>query len=158
MLKFLQNRDEVVDLVQHLSECDFLSEFKIGVAGSYVQGLNKKGSSIDIVLALKEGGNEDMIGNLDVNKFIHNFMEESYNNKINIIWLDLLQKDEEELIKYMASEGVEANPESAYTNIVAEVRWVDEDNDTSEDEDRISSSVVTFDEEDNEDDSDKEDE
>lgn len=161
MLKFLQNRDEVVELVQHLSECDFLKSFRIGVAGSYVQGLNKKGSSIDIVLALKDGKNKELIGNLDVNNFIYNFMEESYNNKINIIWLDMLQEDEESLINYMAKEGVEANPESAYTNIVEEVRWVDETdnmNDNSDEDsdenDRISSSVVTYEDED----SDKEDE
>ena len=49
----------------------------------------------------------------------------------------------------MATNGFEANPESAYTNIVGEIRWVDEV-DSSDDEDRISSTVVTFDEEEDE--------
>ena len=39
--------------------------------------------------------------------------------------------------------GLEANPESAYTNIVDEVRWVD---DSDEDSDDISSKVMTWDE------------
>ena len=41
---------------------------------------------------------------------------------------------------------IEANPESAYTNIVGDIRWVDEDTD-EDDDGRISSSVVTYDEE-----------
>ena len=50
VLKFLENRDEVLDLIRDLAECDVLKPFKVGVAGSYVNATNKKGSSIDIVL------------------------------------------------------------------------------------------------------------
>ena len=65
-----------------------------------------------------------------------------------IIWLDLLEADEEALLKFIGTEGVENNPESAYTNIVGEVRWVEDDEEDNEDaDDRISSSVVTYDEE-----------
>ena len=148
MLKFLENRDEVVDLVHSLSERPELKDFKLGVAGSYVTGLNKKASAIDIVLKLREGSNKDLVGDLDISFYIHQFMSASYSNKIKIIWLDLLESDEEALLKFMASEGVEANPESAYTNIVGDIRWVDEDTDEDDDDDaRISSSVVTYDEE-----------
>ena len=61
MLKFLQSRDEVVDLIHTLAEAPALQSFRIGVAGSYLTGLNKKGSPIDIVLKLKEGQNKDLI-------------------------------------------------------------------------------------------------
>lgn len=156
MLKFLENRDEALDLVHSLSEQAQLKSFKLGVAGSYVTALNKKSSPIDIVLKLRDGENKDLIGDLDICAFIHNTVAQSYSNKIQIIWLDLLETDEEALLKFIGFEGIENNPESAYTNIVGDVRWVDEDEDTDmddEDEDydedenaRISSSVVTFDE------------
>lgn len=144
MLKFLQTRDEAVDLAHNLAELPELKAFKVGVAGSYVTGLNKKGSAIDIVLKLRDGQNKDLIGDLDINWAIRSTIEPAYSNKIHIIWLDLLENDEEDLLKFMASEGVENNPESAYTNIVGDVRWAD---DVNEDEqDKISSTVMTWDE------------
>ena len=144
MKKFLETRDEVVELVHSLSERPELKPFKLGVAGSYVTGLNKKASPIDIVLKLREGESKDWVGSLVISRYIHRDMEEVYSNKIRIIWLDLLEKDEEDLLDFVATNGFEANPESAYTNIVGEIRWVDEVED-EEDEDRISSAVVTFD-------------
>lgn len=159
MLKFLENRDEVVDLIHTLSEQPELKSFKLGVAGSYVTGLNKKNSAIDIVLKLKDGENRDLIGDLDISFYIHQNIALAYSNKIKIIWLDLLEQDEESLLEFIGAEGVENNPESAYTNIVGDVRWVDEDEDDCNDEEtedddtenkRISSSVVTFDEEEDE--------
>jgi hypothetical protein len=149
MKKFLETRDEVVELVHSLSERPELKPFKLGVAGSYVTGLNKKASPIDIVLKLREGESKDWVGSLVISRYIHRDMEDVYSNKIRIIWLDLLEKDEEELLDFVATNGFEANPESAYTNIVGEIRWVDEV-DSSDDEDRISSTVVTFDEEEDE--------
>ena len=150
MLKFLENRDEVVDLIHSMSEQPEFSPFKLGVAGSYVTGENKKNSAIDIVLKLRDGEDEGLIGNLSICAYIHRYMDASYSNKIKILWLDLLEKDEENLLDYMANEGIEANPESAYTNIVGEIRWVDEV--VTDDEDsRIASSVVTWDDDEDED-------
>lgn len=146
MLKFLESRDEVVDLAHFLSEQPQLSSFRVGVAGSYVTAMNKKNSAIDIILKLKDGENKDLIGDMDISYYIHETISKSYSNKIQIIWLDLLETDEEALLKFIGVEGVENNPESAYTNIVGEVRWVDED----EEDDPISSSVVTYDEEEDE--------
>ena len=153
MKKFLETRDEVVELVHSLSERPELKPFKLGVAGSYVTGMNKKASPIDIVLKLREGESKDWVGSLVISRYIHRDMEEVYSNKIRIIWLDLLEKDEEELLNFVATNGFEANPESVYTNIVGEVRWVDEvedDEEDDEEDDRISSTVVTFDEEEDE--------
>ena len=145
MLKFLQSRDEVVDLIHTLAEAPALQSFRIGVAGSYLTGLNKKGSPIDIVLKLKEGQNKDLIGDMDINFYIHQYISPAYSNKIQIIWLDLLEEDEEALLKFIGTEGLENNPESAYTNIVGELCWAD-DEDNDDDDDRISSSVMTWDE------------
>lgn len=148
MLKFLETRDEVVDLVHTVAEQPEMSSFKVGVAGSYVTSLNKKGSAIDIILKLKDGADKDLIGDLGINYFVRDHIARAYSNKIHIIWLDLLEADEEALLKFIGTEGVENNPESAYTNIVGEVRWVEDDEEDDEDaDDRISSSVVTYDEE-----------
>ena len=148
MLKFLETRDEVVDLVHSVAEQPEMSSFKVGVAGSYVTSQNKKGSAIDIILKLKDGADKDLIGDLGINYFVRDYIARAYSNKIHIIWLDLLEADEEALLKFIGTEGVENNPESAYTNIVGEVRWVEDDEEDDEDaDDRISSSVVTYDEE-----------
>jgi hypothetical protein len=145
MLKFLQNRDEAIDLVHSLSECPELSDFKLGLAGSFVQGLNKKASPIDIVLKLKEDKNSDMIGSFYINGFIRKYLSDLYSNKVHIIWLDLLETDEESLLEYMPKVGVEMNPESAYTNIASTVKWVNDEEDDSE-SDRIANVVTTWDE------------
>ena len=148
MLKFLETRDEVVDLVHSVAEQPEMSSFKVGVAGSYVTSLNKKGSAIDIILKLKDGADKDLIGDLGINYFVRDYIARAYSNKIHIIWLDLLEADEEALLTFIGTEGVENNPESAYTNIVGEVRWVEDDEEDDENaDDRISSSVVTYDEE-----------
>ena len=65
MLKFLETRDEVVDLVHTVAEQPEMSSFKVGVAGSYVTSLNKKGSAIDIILKLKDGADKDLPGELN---------------------------------------------------------------------------------------------
>ena len=55
MLKFLETRDEVVDLVHTVAEQPEMSSFTVGVAGSYVTSQNKKGSAIDIILIIFNG-------------------------------------------------------------------------------------------------------
>ena len=139
MLKFLENRDEVLDLIRDLAECDVLKPFKVGVAGSYVNATNKKGSSIDIVLKLNEGEKRSLIGAFEITSFIKNQLQNVYSNKINVLWLDLLEDDETKLIDFVRTTGIEANPESAYTNIVEDVIWADsEDEDLEDDSDDVS--------------------
>ena len=137
MLKFLQNRDEVVDMAHTLAEMPVLSPFKVCVAGSYVTGLNKKASSIDIVLKLRDGMDRDLIGSVSVVESIHRATVDVYSNKIQVIWLDLLEKDEENLLDFQRKYGMEANPESAYTNIVEQVRWTDESDEEISDEEEL---------------------
>lgn len=135
MLKFLENRDEVLDLIRDLAECDVLKPFKVGVAGSYVNATNKKGSSIDIVLKLNEGEKRSLIGAFEITSFIKDQLQNVYSNKINVLWLDLLEDDETKLIDFVRTTGIEANPESAYTNIVEDVIWADSEDEDLEDED-----------------------
>ena len=142
MLKFLENRDEVLDLIRDLAECDVLKPFKVGVAGSYVNATNKKGSSIDIVLKLNEGEKRSLIGAFEITSFIKDQLQNVYSNKINVLWLDLLEDDETKLIDFVRTTGIEANPESAYTNIVEDVIWADsEDEDLEDDSDAVFEDV-----------------
>lgn len=142
VLKFLENRDEVLDLIRDLAECDVLKPFKVGVAGSYVNATNKKGSSIDIVLKLNEGEKRSLIGAFEITSFIKDQLQNVYSNKINVLWLDLLEDDETKLIDFVRTTGIEANPESAYTNIVEDVIWADsEDEDLEDDSDDVSEDV-----------------
>lgn len=165
MLKFLENRDEVLDLIRDLAECDVLKPFKVGVAGSYVNATNKKGSSIDIVLKLNEGEKRSLIGAFEITSFIKDQLQNVYSNKINVLWLDLLEDDETKLIDFVRTTGIEANPESAYTNIVEDVIWADSEDedledtpdDVSEDVDSnksgFSSSILMYNEDDEDNDS-----
>lgn len=147
MLKFLENSDEVLDFLEVLAEQDTMKDFRIGVSGSYAEGLNKKNSAIDIVLKLKDGGDKSLIGSFEIINYIHSFMEDVYSNKVCIYWLDLLEKDETVLLDYMSKNGYEANPESAYTNLVGSAKWVDEENEDDKN-DRISKTVMTWNEDD----------
>lgn len=142
VLKFLENRDEVLDLIRDLAECDVLKPFKVGVAGSYVNATNKKGSSIDIVLKLNEGEKRSLIGAFEITSFIKDQLQNVYSNKINVLWLDLLEDDETKLIDFVRTTGIEVNPESAYTNIVEDVIWADsEDEDLEDAPDDVSEDV-----------------
>ena len=85
MLKFLETRDEVVDLVHTVAEQPEMSSFKVGVAGSYVTSQNKKGSAIDIILKLKDGADKDLIGDLSINYFVRDHIARAYSNKIHIV-------------------------------------------------------------------------
>ena len=80
MLKFLETRDEVVDLVHTVAEQPEMSSFKVGVAGSYVTSQNKKGSAIDIILKLKDGADKDLIGDLGINYFVRDYIARASSN------------------------------------------------------------------------------
>lgn len=165
MLKFLEDNNEVLDMLYELSANPKFSDFRIGVAGSYAMGTNKKGSSIDLVLKLKDGCDESKIGSLSVIESIHSALKSDYSNKLQVIWLDLLEKDEEKLLNFLRTEGIELNPESAYTNIVDKVVWVDEENSEEDkevnveedEEDIISKTLMAWAEEDEEEVSEEED-
>lgn len=135
MLKFLQDQSEVLDMLTELHENSLFSDFRIGVAGSYAVGNNKAGSSIDLVLKLKDGCDKDKIGSLSIIDSIHSVIKDDYSNKLQVIWLDLLEKDEEKLLEFMRTQGIELNPESAYTNIVEHVSWVDEEDEEEQSKD-----------------------
>lgn len=137
MLKIVENGQEAVEIIANLAEQSFMKDFQVGLTGSFVKGTHKKASSIDIVLKLKSEGEKHLVGNMALTNKILNFLGGYYHHKFNIMWLDLLAKDEEDIVSFIQEEGVEANPESVYTNVVEDLQWVldedEEDNDEDED-------------------------
>lgn len=129
MLKIVETKQEAIELVVHLAKQDFLQDFRVGATGAFMENTMKKSSSVDIVLKLKEDGDEDLIGSISLLRSIKNYLGTYYHNKFNILWLDLLSKEEESLIEFVQSEGLEANPESVYTNVVDSLKWGSEDED-----------------------------
>lgn len=148
MLKFLQNKEEVLDMIHELSTCSELSDFKIGATGSFMTNENKKTSPVDIVLKLNDSDEDEdsdfgtadksKIGSIEIIDFIQRYISEQYSNKINIIWFDLIEEDETSLLNYVKSHGIEANPESVYTNIVEHLYWADDIKDSLDDSDEDS--------------------
>lgn len=142
MLKIIENKEEAMDLIQQLSEHEELENFDIGLGGSFVVDLNKKNSPIDIILRVKDKVDMKLVGAVEYVDFIQRYMSNIYSNKFQVVWLDLLERDEISLIEFMKDMGLEANPESAYTNIVENVKWADSD--ASDDD--LSAKVMTWNE------------
>ena len=138
MLKFLQYRSEVEDLILELSKTSTLKSFKVGFTGSYANGENKDSSPIDIILKLKDGEDKKQIGSMNIAYYINSYMHDIYSNKVKIIWYDLLEKNETDMKEYQANGGIEGNPSSPYLNIVNNIVWADSlisSDDEGEDED-----------------------
>lgn len=134
MLKILESKQEALELLGLLVKQDFLQDFRVGATGTFMENSMKKSSSVDIVLKLKEDGDKDLIGSISLLRSIHSFLGTHYHHKFNIMWLDLLEKDENSLVKYINSEGMEVNPESVYINVVDSLQWESDSVENDEDD------------------------
>ena len=92
---------------------DKFDNIKVGVAGSYARGTQKRLSDIDVVL----DGDSTRIE-------IAEYIEGMFNIPVDIIWKDLLREEDEELDALALSLGLEINDESAYKTIMRDVIWV----------------------------------
>ena len=92
---------------------DKFDNIKVGVAGSYARGTQKRLSDIDVVL----DGDSTRIE-------IAEYIEGMFNIPVDIIWKDLLREDDEELDALALRLGLEINDESAYKTIMRDVIWV----------------------------------
>lgn len=86
---------------------------RIGLAGSYANNSATADSDIDVVI---DGDSMRM----DVAEYIKNL----FNIPVDILWLELLKKDDEELDEFALSIGVPKNEYSVYKTIAREVEWV----------------------------------
>ena len=86
---------------------------RIGLAGSYANNSATANSDIDVVI---DGDSMRM----DIAEHIKNL----FNVPVDILWLELLKKDDEELDKFALSVGLPENEYSVYKTIKREVEWV----------------------------------
>lgn len=125
MLKFLQYRSEVEQFIVDVSKLSELQDFRVGFTGSFATSENKDSSPIDVVLKLKDGADKKKIGSLDIVYYLNAYMQDTYSNKVKVIWFDLLQENEKSVKEYQANDGIEGNPESPYLSIVESLVWAD---------------------------------
>lgn len=86
---------------------------RLGIAGSYANNTAKSDSDVDIVI----DGDSNHIE-------IMEYIKGLFNIPVDILWLDLLKKDDEELDAFAVSNGLPKNEHSVYKTVLKEVRWL----------------------------------
>lgn len=127
MKRVVENVAEALDLADWLQKQEGMEGFKIGVVGSYLSEAKVSDSKkVDLVIKARTEEDEELVGSMLVLGAIEEYLGKKYKNKHTVIWLDLLEKDEEALLEFTTEMCIEPNPESAYGSVVEKVRWADD--------------------------------
>lgn len=86
---------------------------RLGLAGSYGNDTAKTDSDIDVVI----DGDSKRIE-------IADYIKGLFSIPVDVLWLDLLKKDDEELDSFAVSLGLPKNEHSVYKTIINEVKWL----------------------------------
>lgn len=86
---------------------------RLGIAGSYVNGTQKFSSDIDVVI---EGDSM----RVDIIEYIKSLFDAT----VDVLWVDLMKKEDDELDRFALENGLPINKYSAYKTIMQEVRWI----------------------------------
>ena len=86
---------------------------KLGVAGSYANGTQREDSDIDIVID----------GDSTRTDIIY-YIKSLFDMAVDILWVDLMQKEDEELDRFALDNDLPINQFSVYKTVMQEVRWV----------------------------------
>ena len=86
---------------------------RLGIAGSYIKGTQQSSSDIDVVI---EGDSM----RVDIMEYIKNLLDIT----VDVLWVDLMKKEDDELDKLALENGLPVNKYSAYKTIMQEVRWI----------------------------------
>lgn len=86
---------------------------KLGIAGSYANGTQRKSSDIDIVI------DEDSM-QVEIMEYIKSL----FKLKVDILWLELLKKEDEELDNIALKYNLPINKNSVYKTVIKEVIWI----------------------------------
>ena len=86
---------------------------RLGIAGSYINGTQQSSSDIDVVI---EGDSM----RVDIMEYIKNLFDIT----VDVLWVDLMKKEDDELNKLALENGLPVNKYSAYKTIMQEVRWI----------------------------------
>ena len=86
---------------------------RLGIAGSYVNGTQKLSSDIDVVI---EGDSM----RVDIMEYIKSLFDIT----VGVLWVDLMKKEDDELDRFAAENGLPVNKYSTYKTVMQEVRWI----------------------------------
>lgn len=107
-------------MLRKLSTYKELENVRIGLFGSYSRNEQKLDSDIDIVYSLEKS--EDNSLN-QIQFFIEDFVVQ-YENKFDVVWLELLKEEDEKLDKLAIELGVGINDVSPYKELLKDVIWI----------------------------------
>lgn len=102
---------EVVNILKPLSKkyCNV----RIGIAGSYVNGTQKKNSDIDIVI-----DGDSM--RVDIMEYIKGLFDIT----VDVLWVDLMRQEDIELDNLARACDLPINKHSVYKTVMKEVKWL----------------------------------
>lgn len=86
---------------------------KLGVAGSYANGTQREDSDIDIVIDGDSTRTDIMY-----------YIKSLFDMAVDILWVDLMRKEDEELDRFALDNDLPINQFSVYKTVMQEVRWV----------------------------------
>lgn len=102
--------DIITILKQVYSKYD---NIRLGIAGSYANGTQKSSSDIDIVI---EGDSM----RVDIMEYIKSL----FDIRVDVLWVDLMKKEDDELDRFAVENGLPINRYSVYKTVMQEVRWI----------------------------------
>ncbi|MCT8974994.1 nucleotidyltransferase domain-containing protein [Clostridium sp. CX1] len=118
--KVLLNKEQVLQLLKDMKNNSILDNVRVGLAGSFARGKNKKSSDINIVISYLEE-----LDDLKIFEYICNYMTSNSDYKIDILHLESIAKEDEMMDNIVKSIGLPKNEYSAYKNILKEVIWIE---------------------------------
>ena len=86
---------------------------KLGIAGSYANGTQQLSSDIDVVI---EGDSM----RVDIMEYIKSLFDIT----VDVLWLDLMKKEDAEYDRLAIENGLPINNYSVYKTVMQEVRWI----------------------------------
>ena len=102
--------DIITILKQVYSKYD---NIRLGIAGSYANNTQKPSSDIDIVI---EGDSM----RVDIMEYIKSLFDIT----VDVLWVDLMKKEDDELDRFAVENGLPINKYSVYKTVMQEVRWI----------------------------------
>ena len=86
---------------------------KVGLAGSFANGVANEDSDIDVVIDGDSTHTE-----------IEEYIKSLFNIPVDILWMEILKQNDEELDNFALSLGLDINHYSVYKTIIHEIIWV----------------------------------
>lgn len=133
MIILIENSDEAKSLVKELA-IQLKKEFKVGFTGDYAledESKITKNTVLEIVLKTNKGY-EKLNGDVEVIRNISDFMEQHYINKFRVIWYDLIEQEQKELLEKEFEGGSPETGVLFFDQVLDNLVWVSDDEESDE--------------------------